>query len=466
VSGQPVYLDATMLYRWRHLAPVGIVRLERMLCSHLYLRSGLRPVRLVIWDSGYRLAEGHELAMLEQLMTGGDLAPSDDTHHSRSIGTPGQVRTSGRSVRARLRHGALKTLGRLPDNLRPFAEQAAWSVATFGVESARHVRRARTQRSIAARASVSRDKIVHRIDLAGGGDIVALGLGWEYLDHQSMYELKQRHGFRIHMPAFDLIPVEMPQLNAAQSDLVHRYYAEMAHYADTITSISHATTEALRRFYLAESLPVPELRTNQVPSAELEERDWPDDRRRHRLHGTEFVLSVSTVEIRKNHLLLAKIWRECAIDGITLPKLAIVGRIGWDVNELLRWVELAPELDDLVSIYSDVDDDELSRMYTDCAFTVFPSRIEGWGMPITEAMAYGKACIHATDPAQLEASQGLMPCFHPDDFMAWKHGIVRLATDAGYRQELESSIAERYVRRSIAEYCHEFERIIADRRAT
>ena len=180
--------------------------------------------------------------------------------------------------------------------------------------------------------------------------------------------------------------------------------------------------------------------------------------------GQPYVLSVSTVEIRKNHLLLAKVWAECRRDGVDLPPLVIVGRIGWDVDELLRWVKHAPELVDRVTIHSDVEDDELAALYEDALFTVFPSRIEGWGLPMTESLEAGTVCLHSTDPAQFEASQGLMPAMHPDDFVSWKREIVRMATDVPHRASLERAIAERYVRTSPDEYCRAFEAILAARR--
>jgi glycosyltransferase involved in cell wall biosynthesis len=186
--------------------------------------------------------------------------------------------------------------------------------------------------------------------------------------------------------------------------------------------------------------------------------------RRHRFEGEEYVLTVSTIEVRKNHLLLAKIWTECAAEGVTLPKLVLVGRFGWDVDELRRWVDHAPELDGRFLICTDVGDDELVALYQDALFTVFPSRIEGWGLPITEALSYGKVCVHSTDPAQFEASQGLMPALHPDDYLGWKAEIIRLCSDADYRVRLEADIDERYVTRTALEYCADFASILASRR--
>lgn len=457
-----IHIDATMLLRWQHLAPVGIVRLERMLAGHLRLSSDFTDVAYIVWDRGYRPADSHEIDSLDELLQGSLQAEPGEPP---AAGLASDVLTRKASVgKAAVRRTGMRALGRFPGHLRPLAEQAMWSVATLGVESARHVKRLRNERRSASSSHAAQhggDR--HRVDFSPGEDLVALGLGWEYLDHEAMYRLKTEHGVRIHMPAFDLIPVAMPQMNAGQSHLVHRYYAEMAHYADSITSISYATRDALDAFFKSESLPRPYLAVNQLPGIETPGGAGTG---RHRFDGQDFVLSVSTVEIRKNHLLLAKIWTEFVREGLNVPKMVVVGRIGWDVQELQRWVDNAPELNGVFEICTDVNDDELIALYRDSMFTLLPSRAEGWGLPISEALAYGKVCIHSTDQAQFEASQALMPALHPDDFLGWKAEILRMATDAEYRATLEQRIADDYVRRSPESYCKEFEGILAGRRST
>jgi glycosyltransferase involved in cell wall biosynthesis len=461
----PLYIDATMIMRWQHLAPVGIVRLERLLAAHLRFRSDLTTAQYVVWDRGYRPADHHEVASLDALL---ERLEALEVTGPTATALPQATSTRERRVLPKVRRVALQGLGRVPGHLRPFAENAAWSVATFGVESARYSRRAwsdRRRTSTAAPAPSERG-IVHRADFPPGTDLVALGLGWEYIDHEAMYRLAKERGVRIHMPAFDLIPVLMPQMNAGQSHLVHRYYAEMAHYADSITSISEATRTAIEAFFRREELPIPHLAVNPLPGL-APSPDLPDSGssvRRHRFEGDDYVLTVSTIEVRKNHLLLAKIWTECIAEGVDLPKLVLVGRFGWDVDELRRWVDHAPELVGKFVICTDVDDDELVALYQDARFTVFPSRIEGWGLPITEALSYGKVCVHSTDPAQFEASQGIMPAFHPDDFLGWKEEILRMNSDDEYRQSLEREISNRYSPTTVADYCTRFESIIAGRR--
>ena len=139
---EPIYVDATMLYRWRELAPVGIVRLERLLASHLRNRSVLGRAEFVLWDSGYRPTTDIETAALDALLAPSATPPKRSDPVAAATGWLDQVgdEPSG-GWKATARRTARRTFDRVPDHLRPFAEQAAWSTATLAVESSRHARR-------------------------------------------------------------------------------------------------------------------------------------------------------------------------------------------------------------------------------------------------------------------------------------------------------------------------------------
>src|SRR6185312_1460929 len=57
-----------------------------------------------------------------------------------------------------------------------------------------------------------------------------------------------------------------------------------------------------------------------------------------------FILYASTVEARKNHLLLARVWQQAADDGIALPRLVCTGKWGWGVGSLLDYIKAHPGL--------------------------------------------------------------------------------------------------------------------------
>ena len=87
-----------------------------------------------------------------------------------------------------------------------------------------------------------------------------------------------------------------------------------------------------------------------------------------------------------------------------------------------------PAVRDSVVVRHDVSDAALAWLYRECAFTLYPSFYEGWGLPVSESLAHGKFCIASTAPALVEAGQGLTKHIDPLDFVAWKSAIVELGT--------------------------------------
>jgi glycosyltransferase involved in cell wall biosynthesis len=110
--------------------------------------------------------------------------------------------------------------------------------------------------------------------------------------------------------------------------------------------------------------------------------------------GGPYALTVATLEPRKNLGTLVEAWQLLADTGVSL---AVVGGEGWGEQ---------PQLDRPgVVRLGRVDDAELARLYRGAAVVVYPSRYEGFGMPITEAMASG-APVVASAHASLDEACG------------------------------------------------------------
>jgi len=108
-----------------------------------------------------------------------------------------------------------------------------------------------------------------------------------------------------------------------------------------------------------------------------------------------FILSVGTIEGRKNHIYLFRMWqRMIATYGeAATPTLVIVGRWSWRVEEFRQMLSETHYLDGKIVVLSHVADSELSYLYNKCLLTIFPSLVEGWGLPVGESLAHGKVCI-------------------------------------------------------------------------
>ena len=148
---------------------------------------------------------------------------------------------------------------------------------------------------------------------------------------------------------------------------------------------------------------------NAAPEAETGLSDLPEP--------GSYVLFVSTLEARKNHALLFRVWRRLLSEmpREQVPTLVFAGRVGWLVADLMQQLENAEWLGGKIRLVRDPSDEELLALYRGCRFTLYPSLYEGWGLPVSESLALGRPCIASNRTSLPEAGGALARYFDPDD---------------------------------------------------
>ncbi|MGH9927994.1 MAG: glycosyltransferase family 4 protein [Pyrinomonadaceae bacterium] len=129
--------------------------------------------------------------------------------------------------------------------------------------------------------------------------------------------------------------------------------------------------------------------------------------------GDDFLLTVGTLEPRKNLSVLVDAFREVArARPQDKTQLVIAGGRGWLSNPLFETIEKSPVRDRIV-LTDYLHDNDLQALYSSCRAFVFPSIHEGFGLPPLEAMACGAPVIVSDIPALAEMAGEAALLFDP-----------------------------------------------------
>jgi len=162
--------------------------------------------------------------------------------------------------------------------------------------------------------------------------------------------------------------------------------------------------------------------------------------------GERFILCVGTLEIRKNQVALLHAYRILSQrhPGL-LPKLVLVGRKGWIDSEVAFQVANDRDLNGLVDVITDASDIELSWLYSNCLFTLFPALYEGWGLPVAESLWHGKPCISSNSSSMVEIAPELTIFASPYSVENWADQIEALLFEPGKLAEQTEKVIREYV---------------------
>jgi glycosyltransferase involved in cell wall biosynthesis len=288
-----------------------------------------------------------------------------------------------------------------------------------------------------------------------GDIIVSLGAAWgvpHYMKH--IAQAKRRYGIKFSILIHDLIPIEYESFVDQQHVIQFRKWLEEAiPVADVVLTTSKHSRNALIKLAAVTEWSLPRVEVVQ-----------PGSGLNNLLAETEtkislprlYVLFVSTIEIRKNHRLLVKVWRQLlerhGADAV--PALIFVGQIGWLVDDLLAELTASDYLGGKIVLLPGLSDAELRQAYRASLFTVFPSLCEGWGLPIAESLMHGKFCVASDCTSIPEVGGDLIDYFDPSNEADALAKIERLLLDPGYLKAREARLRAEYRPRTWADCVH------------
>lgn len=150
---------------------------------------------------------------------------------------------------------------------------------------------------------------------------------------------------------------------------------------------------------------------------------------------SRYFVVCGTIEPRKNHLLLAAVWRRLVEKyGKATPKLVVIGKRGWHCEEIVAALK-HPALDGIVVEASALDTRAYRALLAGACALLSPSFAEGFGLPLAESLAAGTPAIVSDIPSHREVGKGAPVYLGPENAIDWLDTIESfMETDAPARQ--------------------------------
>lgn len=277
-------------------------------------------------------------------------------------------------------------------------------------------------------------------------DVVAiLGASWDVPTMlPALGRLKMKRGFKIVHVLYDLVPTYEPHLFPPPGlfDSYTKNLFETAQLCDGLVSISKSSRRDMERF--CKQLHIPQLPIGLMRLGD-DVIDVPIDNvtiSDKRIKDGKYILCVGTLTNRKNIAILYMAYCEAAARGIDLPPLVIVGGAGWLVGDTIYQFETNPKTKDKF-IMLRANDAELRWLFEHSRFVIFPAVYEGWGLPVAEALGYGKLCLTGNISSMPEIAGDLIDYFSPYNSGECLDAIVKYLDDKTLRAK-EQEIAQKY----------------------
>jgi len=287
---------------------------------------------------------------------------------------------------------------------------------------------ARVGRAAMARARVTLAKttpleINDHFDVAAtpGDTVAVLGLAWNSDDYTSYIEMAIREKrVRFALLIYDISPLRRPEwFTRWTAEHFRAWFEKTLPLAHVILTISTATATDVaaytrERGMVLRAVPIP----IPIGTGFMTRRALPPSALASRLPPpNSYVLIVSTIEVRKNHALLFRVWRRLLDDmsATSVPTLVFAGRVGWLTSDLMEQLQNCDFLGGKIIHIESPTDEELEVLYAGCLFTLFPSFYEGWGLPVTESHAFGRPSIISNTTSLPEAGGSLARYIDPDN---------------------------------------------------
>ncbi|MEA3454956.1 MAG: glycosyltransferase family 1 protein [Campylobacterota bacterium] len=225
-------------------------------------------------------------------------------------------------------------------------------------------------------------------------------------------EYAKKRGAKIIGVAYDLIPITHPQFcDDVMEQYFTNWYRRSTDYFDGYISISQTVMEDLVHYLEALNSTNRQFSFDSFTLGADFETDYSGNKKvreslleLYQNTNRSIYLTVSTIEPRKNHRFVYEAFKLLWENGFNISWI-IVGGSGWKTGALQREMREDKAYQDKLWIFNDLNDAELSYCYRHSKALVFPSIIEGYGLPIIESLKNGLPVLASDTPIHREVGE-------------------------------------------------------------
>ncbi len=263
---------------------------------------------------------------------------------------------------------------------------------------------------------------------------VYLVVSYHLLQHTfSIRSIRRMYSAKTVCFVHDLIPIECPEyFRPGEEQRHHEKFGNVGLLFDAVIVNSNVTANALEEYLGARPnesnrkpkicVATPGVRrfVTQMPTTPPPDRPY-------------FVI-LGTIEPRKNHLLLLNLWSRLATSMVRPPRLLVVGKRGWENEQVLDMLERSRRLRGLVEECNRLADADIGSALAHARALLLPSLAEGFGLPLAEALASGVPVICSDIPVFREVGRDAPDYLDPLDLPAWMDAVLDYAAPASPRR--------------------------------
>jgi glycosyltransferase involved in cell wall biosynthesis len=256
-------------------------------------------------------------------------------------------------------------------------------------------------------------------------------------DH-TIRNIRRSFGARCVCFLHDLIPIDYPEYFASGKAQAHRRLTEtITRRFDAVIVNSASTAESFRHLLSSDTGSRP--RAANIHIAAPGVRAFPRSTAPPETTpaSVPYFVVLGTIEPRKNHLLLLNLWIRLAATLATPPRLLVIGARGWENEEVVDMLERSGPLRGLVEEHNRLDDAAVGALLSQARALLVPSFVEGFGLPLAEALASGVPVICSDIPVFREVGRDVPDYVGPLDLLGWRDAIVDYAAPDSARRSAQ-----------------------------